>query len=78
MQPLWRGAAANLEGLGLPRALTGPVARGDLETVKGHMAALSGRTRELYRQLALEAVELSREAGLDEEVAATIEAELRS
>jgi predicted short-subunit dehydrogenase-like oxidoreductase (DUF2520 family) len=78
LQPLWRGAVANLERPGLPRALTGPVVRGDLETVKSHMATLAGNARDLYGQLALEALELSRELGLDEETAATIEAEIRS
>lgn len=78
LQPLWAGALANLERPGLPRALTGPVARGDLETVKGHMGSLAGGTRDLYGRLALEALELSREQGLDEATAAAIEAEIRS
>jgi predicted short-subunit dehydrogenase-like oxidoreductase (DUF2520 family) len=78
LQPLWRGALANLERPGLPRALTGPVARGDLETVKGHMESLDRDGRELYGRLALEALELSREQGLDLGTAAAIEAEIRS
>jgi predicted short-subunit dehydrogenase-like oxidoreductase (DUF2520 family) len=76
--PLWRGALANLERPGLPRALTGPVARGDLDTVKRHLESLAGGTRDLYGRLALEALELSREQGLDEETAAAIEAEIQS
>ncbi len=78
LQPLWRGAVANLERPGLPRALTGPVARGDLETMRGHLGALSGGTRDLYRQLALAALELSRELGLEEDKAAAIESEIRA
>jgi predicted short-subunit dehydrogenase-like oxidoreductase (DUF2520 family) len=78
LQPLWHGALANLERPGLPRALTGPVARGDLATVKGHLESLDGGTRDLYGRLALEALELSREQGLDAETAAAIEAEIRS
>jgi predicted short-subunit dehydrogenase-like oxidoreductase (DUF2520 family) len=78
LQPLWRGAVANLDEPGLPRALTGPVARGDLDTIRSHLAALDGDTRELYRQLALEAIGLSRELGLDAKIAAEIEAEVRS
>jgi predicted short-subunit dehydrogenase-like oxidoreductase (DUF2520 family) len=76
--PLWRGALANLERPGLPSALTGPVARGDLDTVKGHLESLAGGTRDLYGRLALEALELSREQGLDSETAAAIEAEIKS
>jgi len=78
LQPLWSGAVANLGASGLPGALTGPVARGDVETVKAHLATLDGATRELYAKLALEALEVSRRAGLDGGVAERIEAELRS
>jgi predicted short-subunit dehydrogenase-like oxidoreductase (DUF2520 family) len=77
LQPLWHGAIANLDSLGPPRALTGPVARGDLGTVKAHLATLDGRTRELYTELALQALELSVKAGLDEGVAERIEKEIR-
>jgi predicted short-subunit dehydrogenase-like oxidoreductase (DUF2520 family) len=77
LQPLWSGAVANLERPGLPSALTGPVARGDKETVRDHLAKLDGGTRELYGQLALEALALSRELGLDDETAAAIESEIR-
>ena len=38
--PLFLGTAANLMRLGLPRALTGPIARGDLAVVRGHVRAL--------------------------------------
>jgi predicted short-subunit dehydrogenase-like oxidoreductase (DUF2520 family) len=77
LQPLWGGAVANLDDLGLPAALTGPVARGDVETMKDHLASLDGDTRELYGALALQALALSRELGLDAEVAERIEAEIR-
>ncbi len=77
LQPLWRGAVSNLEELGLPRALTGPLARGDAETVRKHMATLRGDTRLLYGRLALEALTLSRELGLAAEVADAIEVEIR-
>jgi predicted short-subunit dehydrogenase-like oxidoreductase (DUF2520 family) len=78
LQPLWSGAVANLAQLGLPRALTGPIARGDLETVRGHLASLENDIRDLYSELALQTLELSRESGLDEETASMIEAEIRS
>jgi predicted short-subunit dehydrogenase-like oxidoreductase (DUF2520 family) len=78
LQPLCGGAVANLAELGLPRALTGPVARGDLGTVRGHLETLAGAERELYVRLGLEALAVSRRQGLGEEAAARIEAELRS
>ncbi len=38
--PLVRGTVNNVERVGVPDALTGPIARGDVETVEGHMEAL--------------------------------------
>lgn len=58
LAPLWRGSIANLEELGPVRALTGPVARGDVATVRANLNQLDGVDRELYRQLALGALEL--------------------
>lgn len=64
--PLVRGTLANIERLGIPAALTGPIARGDAATVAGHVAALRQRAPallELYRQLARQVVPLAREQG---------------
>jgi predicted short-subunit dehydrogenase-like oxidoreductase (DUF2520 family) len=63
--PLIRGAAANLE-TGAPAALTGPIRRGDAETVLAHLKALGPADRELYLLLAREALRLARQAGLSE------------
>jgi predicted short-subunit dehydrogenase-like oxidoreductase (DUF2520 family) len=67
--PLIRGAAANLEA-GPAAALTGPVRRGDVETVQAHLAALGPDDRALYLLLAREALRLAREAGLEPDTAA--------
>ncbi|HSG82824.1 MAG TPA: Rossmann-like and DUF2520 domain-containing protein [Gemmatimonadota bacterium] len=75
--PLWSGAVANLEQTGLPRALTGPIARGDLDTVRANLAALDSGTRALYARLGLEALALSRELGLDPVRAQEIEDALK-
>ncbi len=67
------GMKAALEGLerhGLPRALTGPVMRGDDEVVARHLEALhrlDPRLAELYRVLLRLNLENAAEAGLDEE-----------
>lgn len=58
LAPLWRGSIANLEEVGPVQALTGPVARGDVATVRANLSELDGADRELYRQLALGALEL--------------------
>ena len=52
--PLLRGTAANLESLGLPAALTGPISRGDLITVAKHLEALESfpDIAAVYRALA--------------------------
>lgn len=71
--PLWRGAVRNLDELGLPGALTGPIARGDASTVAGHLAALDEETGRLYRRLGLEAVSLGRQLGLSAEAADELE-----
>lgn len=47
---LLRGAADNVARFG-PAGLTGPIARGDVETVRRHLAALSGEDAVLYRAL---------------------------
>jgi predicted short-subunit dehydrogenase-like oxidoreductase (DUF2520 family) len=57
--------------------LTGPIARGDVETVRANLAALDDATRALYARLGLAALELSRELGLADEAAGEIEGELR-
>lgn len=60
--PLVRGTLANLESLGLPGALTGPIARGDVATVEHHLAGLAGLPGDalrLYRDLGLRTVELA-------------------
>ena len=64
--PLVRGTLANVERLGIPGALTGPIARGDVETVAGHFAALRQRAPELlelYRVMARQTIPLAREQG---------------
>jgi hypothetical protein len=48
------------------------VVRGDVETLQGHLAALAGRTADLYRQLGTVALELARARGLDEERSARV------
>jgi predicted short-subunit dehydrogenase-like oxidoreductase (DUF2520 family) len=64
--PLIRGTVDNVEELGPAAALTGPVARGDLETVARHLDALPDDERDAYRALVVEAERL---AGRDKALA---------
>ncbi len=47
--PLLCGTVDNLKRLGLPQALTGPIARGDIKTVESHLQALGEKLPELVR-----------------------------
>ena len=70
--PLIKGTLANIETLGVPGALTGPIVRGDVETVQGHVEAMRDRAPELldlYRALAKHTVEVAGERGLADEKA---------
>jgi predicted short-subunit dehydrogenase-like oxidoreductase (DUF2520 family) len=70
LMPLLRGTLDNIEQLGVSAALTGPIARGDLETVRLHLSRLSPAQRRLYCALGRESLDLARAAGLDEHRAA--------
>lgn len=78
--PLIRQTLANAEALGIAAALTGPLLRGDVATVRGHLAAmdrLAPRARELYRAAARREIALAIGRGeLGAERAAELEAAL--
>lgn len=64
--PLLRGAADAVEHSGPARAMAGAISRGDLQTVKRHVAALGRldpKLRELYCAIALHTVPLALAAG---------------
>ena len=61
--PLLDGVVSNIRRKGVQRALTGPIRRGDANTVRRHLEALD--RPDLYRILASIALEIAREAGLD-------------
>jgi predicted short-subunit dehydrogenase-like oxidoreductase (DUF2520 family) len=70
--PLVRGTLDNIEKLGVIHALTGPIVRGDVDTVRLHLAQLSAADRPLYCALGRETLSLACEAGLSEERAAEL------
>ncbi|MGI8817774.1 MAG: Rossmann-like and DUF2520 domain-containing protein [Gemmatimonadales bacterium] len=71
--PLLGGAVANLNALGPAASLTGAVRRGDEQTIKAHLKALSAEDRTLYRTVSRAAITLAREAGLSESAAERVE-----
>lgn len=64
---LLREAAGNIESGEAARVLTGPIVRGDADTVRRHVRALASDPEALavYRALSLAAVELARESGTE-------------
>jgi predicted short-subunit dehydrogenase-like oxidoreductase (DUF2520 family) len=74
--PLVRGTVRNVEGLGIPNALTGPIARGDVGTVASHLRGLTARAPAilpLYREVGRWCVRVGRAKGtLTEDDAARI------
>ncbi len=62
---LMTAAAENVSAVAPSAALTGPVARGDVETVRAHLAALSDAPAvlEIYRALSREAIPLAESGG---------------
>jgi predicted short-subunit dehydrogenase-like oxidoreductase (DUF2520 family) len=62
----------NIEQVGLPQALTGPVARGDAQTVKDHLAALtqlSCQVAEVYRVVAESSLDVAYRKGAADDAA---------
>ncbi len=64
--PLIRGTLHNIETLGVPDALTGPIMRGDSQTIREHLAAMQKRSPgliRLYEELARQTVEVALDKG---------------
>ncbi len=82
LSPLLQAASANVGRMELASALTGPVARGDVATVEGHLLALAAdpELRELYRALSAELLRLplSLEAGAARRLRELLEDEHRA
>jgi predicted short-subunit dehydrogenase-like oxidoreductase (DUF2520 family) len=76
--PLLQGTLNNLRNVGLPHCLTGPIARGDLGTIKKHLAALEKAAPSLlavYRQLGQETIPIALAKGkVDEQRAREMKA----
>ncbi|MFC2003060.1 Rossmann-like and DUF2520 domain-containing protein [Chloroflexota bacterium] len=57
--PLLRGTIHNIETVGIPQCLTGPIARGDTGTIKKHLDALQKTAPSVlstYRELGLQTI----------------------
>ena len=66
LAPILRGTVENILALDTTRALTGPIARGDVSVIEAHIQALEQWNPEvaaLYRRLGLATVDLSQKQG---------------
>lgn len=62
--PLMAGSHQNIASIGLPCALTGPIARGDVEVVAKHLQEMPPELQETYQALGRLALELGAERKL--------------
>lgn len=79
LAPIVRATTENVLSLGPEKALTGPIARGDVGTIRRHLAALGDaepRTRDLYISAGLRTVAIAERAGLAKSAAREITAAL--
>jgi predicted short-subunit dehydrogenase-like oxidoreductase (DUF2520 family) len=64
--PLVQGTLQNVNSFGLEKALTGPILRGDISTVRMHLEALRNDpgTKEVYTALGKQTLRLAAKSGL--------------
>ena len=78
--PLIRGTLHNIETIGIPNCLTGPIARGDTGTIDKHLKTLEEKTPELlssYKELGRQTVPVALAKGkIDKKQARELEAML--
>jgi len=79
--PLIRGTIHNIDTVGIPQCLTGPIARGDTGTIKKHLDALQKKAPGLlstYRELGLQTIPIALAKGrINEEQAEELQTILR-
>ena len=66
LMPLLRAILDNLGRVGPPKALTGPISRGDMATLREHLAQLEARMPDLlplYRVVGLRTIEVALRKG---------------
>jgi len=79
LSPLIQKTITNIDQLGTSGALTGPIARGDVNTIKMHLNALNKtdpKLAQLYKQLGDWTVKVAEQKGLPKDKAQALKAEL--
>ncbi len=79
--PLIRGTINNIDTIGIPKCLTGPIARGDAGTIKKHLSALQKVAPDLvatYQELGLKTIPIALKKGrIDQKQASQLKALLK-
>ena len=79
--PLLRGTLQNIQNIGLPNCLTGPIARGDLGTISKHLSTLATENQNVlqsYKLLGLNTIPIALAKGkIDETRAKELETLLK-
>jgi len=79
--PLLRGTINNIDTIGIPQCLTGPIARGDTGTIKKHLKALqkiAPAVLSTYRELGLQTIPIALAKGrINQQQAQELQAILR-
>jgi predicted short-subunit dehydrogenase-like oxidoreductase (DUF2520 family) len=79
--PLIRGTLHNIDTIGIPQCLTGPIARGDTGTIKKHLNALQGKRPALlstYKELGRQTIPIALAKGrINKQQASELEAILK-
>lgn len=66
LMPLIKGTVKNIENLGIPSALTGPISRGDISVIEDHLKVISKKRQKmirLYSELGRYTVKVATEKG---------------
>lgn len=81
LMPLIQGNIKNVDSIGLPTCLTGPIARGDVGTIEKHISALKEKDPsilKLYAELGLNTIPIALEKGtLDDTVSERLQTLLK-
>lgn len=63
LKPLIEGTLSNIEKMSIPDALTGPIARGDIQTIENHLSEIGSKTPNLlslYKILGFHTIEIAK------------------
>ncbi|MBN1932930.1 MAG: DUF2520 domain-containing protein [Desulfobacterales bacterium] len=66
LKPLIKGTLANIEKVGIPQALTGPIERGDVETLQRHITEIRDKMPDLlpiYKTLSRHTINIAQAKG---------------